>query len=294
MFRKLGKALGIIGIKDIKDIIESNPNKNLTNIMLNLEDSFSINGIVIKKERVLGKGQFKTGLKVKVKSGLPGVQYAAFVYTNANEVLDELSSIIKGYELADDSGITPKLYTYYEYPNKGVCFLFELIEGDNLCDVCDKQAFDIDKQLMLLDAYLRLGKIGEYGLHQDDENCGNIIFNENGVRIIDDIKKTPYRLVPWKLFYILYCIFTLQKIQDSELYHFIGNWLSEYKNYDKDSLFNENEISLPLPTSTNDHLFQSKIHEWLGPITLKKKGGKRKTNRNNQKKLKKRKTKRRY
>jgi hypothetical protein len=229
---------------------------------------------------------------VKVKSGLPGVQYAAFVYTNAEDVMKELSQIIKGYELADDSGITPKLYTYYEY-DKGVCFLFELIEGDNLCDVCDKQEFDIDKQVLLLDAYLRLGKIGQYGLHQDDENCGNIIFNRNGIRIIDDIKKTTYRFMPRRLFYILYCIFTLQKVNGSELHYFLGKWLSKNKKYDNvDSpLFDEIENDVKnLPQSEYDHLFQSKIDEWLGDININ--GGKqnKKTIRNKYKKLKKRKT----
>jgi hypothetical protein len=268
--------------QDIDEIVKSNTNKQLNKIILGINDSFRINDIILKREGfALGEGQFKIGFKMKVESGIPGVEYAALVVSKPSFDMSNIGDIIKSYTLAKDSSIIPKLYTAY-ICDKGFCFLFEIIEGPTLCEVCENNQFDSQKQILLLDAYLSLGKMGVY---QDDENCGNIIFGKDGVRIIDDLAQFTHKFYIRNLFVMLYCIFCLQLIEGSELYNFLGRWLSNNAKYDTDKLFDNETDFKSLPIGENDDIFESKINNWT-PNLLKQGGKRNKKNKTKKTKLK--------
>jgi len=263
---------------------------NFKNSILKYKQPFKINDILLQNNNKLGKGNDKMALRVNVLSGISNAPIdAALVFAgipimqiprgaNKSDFFKmKINNIVDIYRKAGESGLTPKLYASY-INSDGYVFLLELVEGNKICDI----QLDKNQQLILLNAYLELGKLN---LIQPDPNCGNIYFKDKNIKIIDDlahIDQEKYSDIKKKLFYILVTLFHLQRINNTELYTFLYHWLTaNYSENNIDQIFDitrEKTTTIQLEDDLKkefEHEIQTFLQSDRSP-TLEHKGGKRK------------------
>jgi hypothetical protein len=196
---------------------------------------------------ILGTGIEKKAFKIEIidNSSRNIKKEAAFVfapksYLNNNPVGKNFETRIKEriniFYDANSSGLTPELLTYY-FDDIGYIYLLEFVSGENVCT----KRLNEEEQVLLLDSYLQLGKIN---LIQDDPNCENIYIQNNKIKIIDDltrIQEKEFTNASTKLFYILFTLYKLQKIEETQLFVFLHGWLKDNISLYKDSDFSDDE-----------------------------------------------------
>jgi hypothetical protein len=244
-FFKIFKTRVSKKIPTIEEIVNSpeNSGKPFRKIIMDYQDPFIIKNIIIQQateNSVLGRGNEKTGLRVFINSKIPEKKEAALIisdksFMNKRNYETRFADLIEKSKKTNDTGITPTLYAHY-IGNKGYALLLELVLGEKLCDLNFE---DEKQQLLLLNAYLTLGKIN---LIQPDPNCNNIYYtSDSKIKIIDDLSNIEEKYlkdINTKLYYILFTLFNLQRVEKSSLKTFLFQWLSKNQEYKMDNTLN--------------------------------------------------------
>ena len=144
-------------------------------------NEITFKGYKIKFIEFIGKGLYKTGLKVY---NLTTQTYMAFIIWSSKVNSKAAETIVMKQRIAEKLGYAVHVYAFEDIENDDVkkhFILMDLVQGENICI----QILTEKIQLKIIKAFLDLGNIH---LIQADQNCGNIFYDvqTDKITIIDD------------------------------------------------------------------------------------------------------------